>query len=123
MSGVNLEKILANSGPCLSSELAGILVERYGLTPVAARKRISRATSSINKLSYIIFPNRARFIYLISDYASPKYWKALYSSLKKENSSYYMAINSIRSRGGIVKIDEFGIICVSPNKQKNQIPN
>lgn len=122
MSGVNLEKILANSGPCLTSELAEILVERYGLTPVAARKRISRATSSINKLSYIIFPHRARFIYLISDYASPKYWKALYSSLKKENSSYYMAINAIRSRGGIVKRDEFGIICGSPKRQKNHIP-
>ncbi len=58
---------------------------------------------------------------MISDYASPKYWKALYSSLKKENSSYYIAINAIRSRGGIVKRDEFGIICGSPKRQKNHI--
>lgn len=122
MRRLDLEKILASNGPCLSSELADILVERFGLTPAAARKRISRGTPNLKKLSYIIFPHRARFVYLKKDYASSKYWKALYSSLRKENSSYYMAINSIRTRGGMVRKDEFGIICGSPVRQKNHIP-
>ncbi|WP_270583574.1 hypothetical protein [Enterobacter roggenkampii] len=122
MSKLDLEKILATNGPCLSSELADILVERFGLTPAAARKRISRGSPNLKKLSYIIFPHRARFVYLKNDYASPKYWKALYSSLKKENSSYYMAIDSIRAREGMVRKDEFGIISGSPVRQKNHIP-
>ncbi|HBL7318627.1 TPA: hypothetical protein ACM5D1_004593, partial [Escherichia coli] len=122
MSKLNLEKILLERGPCLTSELAEILVEKFGLTPVAARKRISRGTENIKKLSYIIFPHRARFIYLKKDYASPRYWKSLYASLKKENSSYYMAINAIRSRDGMVRRSEFGIICGSPVRQKNHIP-
>jgi len=122
MSKVNLEKILLERGPCLSSELADILVKNFGLTPVAARKRISRGTQNIKKLSYIIFPHRARFIYLKEDYSSPKYWKSLYYSLKKENSSYYMAINAIRSRDGMVRRSEFGVICGSPVRQKNHIP-
>ncbi len=33
-----------------------------------------------------------------------------------------MAINAIRSRGGIVKREEFGIICGSPKRQKNHFP-
>lgn len=122
MSRIDLEKILAGRGPCLSSELAYLLVTNFGLTPVAARKRISRGSANIKKLSYIIFPHRARFVYLKSDYASDKYWKALYSSLRRENSSYYMAINAIRSRGGMVSKNEFGIICGSPIRQKNHIP-
>lgn len=122
MSKLDLEKILAANGPCLSSELADILVEQFGLTPAAARKRISRGSQNLKKLSYIIFPHRARFVYLKNDYASTKYWKALYSSLKKENSSYYMAIDSIRTRGGMIRKDEFGIICGSPVRQKNHIP-
>ncbi|MCP6536244.1 hypothetical protein NL488_27420, partial [Klebsiella pneumoniae] len=89
-----------------------------GFTPAAARKRISRGTNKIRKLSYIIFPHRARFIYLKKDYASEKYWNALYSSLRKENSSYYMAIRCIKSRGGMIKRDEFGILCGSPFRQK-----
>lgn len=122
MSRLDLEKILASNGPCLSSELADILVERFGLTPAAARKRISRGSANLKKLSYIIFPHRARFVYLRNDYASPKYWKALYLSLRKENSSYHMAIDSIRTRGGMIRKDEFGIICGSPARQKNHIP-
>ncbi|UJT80976.1 hypothetical protein L1P06_18680 (plasmid) [Edwardsiella piscicida] len=122
MTKINLDKILNEQGPCLTSELAETLVKKFGLTPVAARKRISRGTNNIKKLSYIIFPHRARFIYLKKDYASAKYWNALYSSLKKENSSYYMAINCIRSRGGMIKRDEFGILCGSPVRQKNHIP-
>jgi len=122
MSKINLEKILLERGPCLTSELAEILVVKFGLTPVAARKRISRGTENIKKLSYITFPHRARFVYLKGDYASPRYWRSLYSSLKKENSSYYMAINAIRSRDGMVRRSEFGILCGSPVRQKNHIP-
>lgn len=33
-----------------------------------------------------------------------------------------MAIDSIRTRGGMIRKDEFGIICGSPVRQKNHIP-
>ncbi len=33
-----------------------------------------------------------------------------------------MAIHAIRRRGGILKRDEFWIICGSPKKHKNHIP-
>lgn len=122
MTRINLDNILNEQGPCLTSELAETLVKNFGFTPAAARKRISRGTNKIRKLSYIIFPHRARFIYLKKDYASEKYWNALYSSLRKENSSYYMAIRCIKSRGGMIKRDEFGILCGSPFRQKNHIP-
>ena len=121
MSKINLEKILSITGPCLSSELAETLVKNFGLTPSAARKRISRSSENIHKLSYIVFPHRSRFVYLTKEYASRKFWGNLYAAMRKENSSYYMAINALVKRGGMIKKSHFGIVCGSPIRQKNHI--
>ena len=42
MTRINLDNILNEQGPCLTSELAETLVKNFGFTPAAARKRISR---------------------------------------------------------------------------------
>ena len=51
--------ILKRDGPTLSSDLARQL-EASGLTPEAARKRISRGVAGVNRLAGLVFPKGVR---------------------------------------------------------------
>ena len=94
-----IEKLLKESGPCLSTELAGRLIEQYGLTPEAARKRISRQPASVRRLAYLKFPRNARFVYLQDQYGSPWFWDARVKALLETSPAYGGAIAALRQRG------------------------
>lgn len=91
-----IAKILAKNGPMLSSELAKILESQYNLAPTAARKRVERGCEDMRKLSHLIFPHRARFVYLRSDYGSPKFFSNLIDALQQTNSAYYSALQALK---------------------------
>lgn len=114
MATVNIiEQILADEGPCLSSELASRIVEQHGLTPAAARQRISRQ-ATIKKLAYLTFPRNARFVYLQKQYGSPWFWNALVKALLKHSPAYGGAIAALRQRGDLMPKPHFFIACGSP---------
>jgi len=116
-----IEDFLRQHGPCLSSTVSEHLVEAYRLSPAAARKRVSRATGEVKRLAYIVFPHKARFVYLQKDFGSPIYWSRLVDALLATNSSYGLAIAAILQRGGIIPSAHFPIACGAPLKQARHL--
>lgn len=112
---------LRHTGPCLSVELAETLVTRYGLTPEAARQRVSRGAPGINKLKNLKFQNRAVFVYFQEDYRKRIFNKKLNSAILNSKSSYSYALMSILARGGIVSDSTFKVSCGSPVSQKKKV--
>lgn len=116
-----IEKLLEESGPSLSTELARLLVEQCGLTPEAARKRISRQTGSVKRLAYLKFPRNARFVYLQKQYGSPWFWDALVKALLETSPAYGGAIAALHQRGSLMPKPHFFIACGSPLAQRGHL--
>lgn len=117
-----ISKILSNRGPCLSSDLVQELVEKHGVSPVAARKQVSRARGDVHRLEGLPLPRNVKFVYLKKDYRSPFYWSALYQAFKDTSSAYWYAIAAVKERNGIVPFKHFLIACGSPLRQQKHIP-
>lgn len=117
-----VEMILREEGPSLSSDLSKRLVERFGLSPDAARKQVSRGGTDIHRLQGMNFVRNAKFIYLKKDYRSPYYWKSLYRAFQETNSSYWFAIASLKLRSGLIPYSHFLICCGSPIRQQKHLP-
>ncbi|RUO77885.1 hypothetical protein [Idiomarina seosinensis] len=118
---ISIEKILLVHGPSLSSDLKDILVNQYGLSPAAARQKISRASGDVYKLKNLPFPRNATFVYLKSQYGSPDYWTALHESLLKTKSAYGLAISALTARQGMMPYEHFKIACGAPLRQKRHL--
>jgi hypothetical protein len=108
-------------GPSLSSEIVRHLVDEQGVSPAAARKRLSRVGGDVKRLAGIVFPHKARFIYLQRQFGSPEYWANLADALIATNSSYGYAIAALRQRGGVIPIAQFPIICGAPLRQQRHL--
>lgn len=107
-------------GPCLSTELAEFLIEQHGLSPAAARQRISRAPSEVKRLGHLPFSRKARFLYLKDEYASPRYWENLYRSIYASQNAYSRALGAVAGRV-VVPIEQFMVSCGAPISQKRHI--
>lgn len=117
-----IENFLESHGPCLSSEVADHLVTSVGISPVAARKRVSRLAGNVRRLGYVTFPRKARFLYLEQQFGSPIYWEKLVEALMHTNSAYGNAIAALRQRGGAVPEKLFPIVCGAPVAQQKHLP-
>jgi hypothetical protein len=104
----------------LSSNLAQILIAEQGLTPAAARQQISR-TKSLNRLSYLKFPNNSRFLYKQEQYKSPWFWDGLRKAVMESGSAYGHAWSALEGRGGVVPKAHFPIISGAPLHQKKHL--
>jgi hypothetical protein len=118
--GLAVEPVLKVLGPCLSSRLRAALEER-GLSPEAARQRVSRAGGAVKRLQGLVFPRGVRFLYHESTFNSPAYWEALVRDVGRAAPAYAAAIAALEARGGVVPLGHFGIISGSPVLQKGQI--
>lgn len=113
--------ILSKSGPMLSSELAKILEAEHGVAAPAARKRVERGCDGMTKLSHVVFPHRARFVYLKSEYGSPWFFEKLTEALRKTNSAYYHALQALELRSNMMPRSHFLIACGAPVAQKKHV--
>lgn len=116
-----LEEILKRNGPCLSTDLAQLLIVQEGLSPEAARKRVSRGCSGLKRLAYLPFPRKAKFLYLQKDYGSPWYWDALKKAIQNNSPAYGPAMAALIQRGGIMPRKHFLIACGAPLQQKKRL--
>lgn len=107
-------------GPCLSSVLTEHLVTHYGLSPAAARQRVSRGAPQIQRLAHLPFARKARFLYHQDDYASPKYWENLHAAVFATNGPYARALGAVQARGAL-PVTHFQIACGAPIAQKKQL--
>lgn len=115
-------ELLNTTGPCLSTELTRLLVEKHDITAEAARKRVSRGCSGLKRLAYLPFPRKARFLYLQKDYRSPQYWASLREAILSSSSAYAPAFAALLQRGGIMPKAHFSIACGAPLRQKKHLP-
>jgi hypothetical protein len=111
-----VEELLRINGPSLSTDLAARLQKIHGHSPAAARKRISRPSANVKRLAYLPFRRNARFLYLKSDFGSPKYWENLIHALLANKSAYGLALSALQQRGGIIPAKHFLIACGAPRQ-------
>lgn len=115
-----LADILKARGPCLSTDLTDYLVTHHGLSPAAARQRVSRGAPQIKRLAHLPFARKARFLYHQDDYASPHYWESLYAAIFATNGPYARALGAVQARG-VVPLGHFLGACGAPIAQKKQL--
>lgn len=116
-----VEQLLKEGGPCLSTELARLLVDQHNLSPEAARQRISRQVAPVKRLAYLKFPRNARFMYLQDQYGSPWFWDGLEKALRENSPAYGGAIAALRQRGDLMPKSHFFIACGSPLAQQRHL--
>jgi hypothetical protein len=116
----SVDDMLRADGPALSSALVQKLVAG-GLTPEAARQRVSRGGKGVRRLSGLIFPKNARFLYHDDDYLRERYWRHLLRDISTASPAYGPAIGALLARGGIVPREHFEIVSGSPIRQKGQV--
>ncbi|WP_271410365.1 hypothetical protein [Pseudomonas sp. Q1-7] len=121
MADTALIDLLKQNGPMLSSDLSKLLETKYGLSAEAARKRVERGCPGVNRLNHIIFPHRARFIYLQEEYGSPFFFNNLIAALKKTRSTYFAALQALALRGNLMPRAHFLIACGAPVAQKKHV--
>ncbi|WP_124982003.1 hypothetical protein [Ralstonia solanacearum] len=115
-----VEQTLRRIGPCISTQLVEALVKEHGLTPVAARQRVSRSRT-VKRLAFLPFPRNARFVYLQSDYAAPEFWQALTGALLAHSVAHGGALAALMARGGLMPRVHFDIACGAPVAQRGHL--
>lgn len=113
-------KILSEHGPATTSRVAELL-RKKGLSPNAARQRVSRLPENVRVLYGLPFPKRARFIYLDSQFGTDRYRSCLIDAVKDSNPACAAALAGIQARGGVIPSSHFEIASGSPLKQKKQL--
>ncbi|MGA2468119.1 MAG: hypothetical protein ABSH06_27710 [Thermodesulfobacteriota bacterium] len=109
---INIEDILNDSGPMLSSSVIQKLCES-GVSKVAARQRVARTAASVHRITHLQFPHRSRFLYLPGQYKKPIYWENL-SHVLNASPLYACSINALRVRGGMMPRYLFDLYSGSP---------
>lgn len=101
-----IAEYLLRHGPASSGEVAAALAEALGLSPAAARKRVERRAPPVRALN-LPLPKGAAFLYVESQYGSPRFWKKLATTLVASNGSYARAIWALSARGGLIPMAHF----------------
>jgi len=81
---------------------------------------VSRAPAEVKRLAHLPFQRNARFLYLQSDYASPRYWESLYKAIYSTNGAYSRALGAVDARD-ILPLEHFKTACGAPIAQKKHI--
>lgn len=117
----SIVRALTKQGPARTSRLVATLTESLGISPGAARQRLSRARAPVGRHSDLL-PKREAFLYLERQRYTQIYWDHLLRDLRDTRSVYACAIDGLRARGGIVPVDEFATVSGAPIDLKKQVP-
>ncbi len=114
---------LTKLGPCLTSKLAKHLSEKNGVTSVAARKQIERATASgdIKIVKDLHFAHNASFAYLPNQFATKIFNENLFLAMEEARSAMRLPLAAMRARGGCIPASLFPTISGVPIKSDNQL--
>ena len=105
-----------------SAHLADYLTVTYGLSPDAAKQRVSRASPPIRKFPIRLLPKNEAFLYHQDDRNSERFWEALVRSLRESSSIYGLALDGLIARGGLAQRQSFNVVAGAPEAQKKQVP-
>ncbi len=118
-----IEKALTKTGPMRARRLVTILTKSLNISPEAARQRLSRARTPVERYPGLLLPRREAFFYLRSQRNSEIYWCNLLRDLRETGTVYACAIDGLFARGGIVPVDEFAVVSGAPIALKKQVPS
>ena len=105
--------ILRRRGPMLSSDLVGQLLAS-GVSPTAARQRVSRSKEPIRRLEDVRFPHNERFIYLKEHERTAAYYRAFLDAAERTNSAYGVCLRALMVRGGVCPAHSFDVLSGCP---------
>ena len=115
-------ELLKENGPGLTTDFISALTKK-GIRRDAARKRIQRALNQgqYKRLAGVRFEKNVRFIYLEDQYGDRRFWEKFEEACYRAGKSYWAAIVSLKSRGGIVPIELFPRVAGSPLARARQL--
>jgi hypothetical protein len=116
-----LNHLLNKHGPSRSARLAEALQEEFGITPIAARKRVSRALPPIRRFPVPLLPKRESFLYHQKQRSTEAFWTNFLRDLRDTHSIYGIALDGLVARGGLVAADEFAVISGAPLALQKQV--
>ena len=119
----SIQKILTDQGPARTGRLVSALTESLNITSDAARQRLSRARTPIERYPGHLLPKREAFFYLRSQRNHEVYWDNLLRDMRETGSVFACAIDGLHARGGVVPEDEFATISGAPVALRKQIPS
>ena len=114
-------RALRTIGPARTGRLVEVLTESLKISAAAARQRLSRARSPIERYPRGLLPKREDFLYLKDQYRSELYWDHLLRDLRDQGAVLGCAIDGLEARGGIVPVDEFAVVSGAPIALKKQV--
>lgn len=118
----SVSQILAEDGPARSSRVVAVLVGE-GLSPEAARQRLSRATKPVRRFPVQLLPKREGFLYIEKDRNTERFWANLIRDLRASASVFAAAIDGIIARGGFIRANQLAVVSGAPAlPQKGQVP-
>ena len=118
-----IESLLSELGPSRTGRLVAALTDSLDISTQAARQRLSRARTPIERYPGQILPKREAFFYLRCQRNSELYWENLMRDLRETGAVYACAIDGLRARGGVVPVDEFAVVSGAPIALKKQVPS
>ena len=113
-------ELLRKNGPGLTTEVISALTGK-GISDAAARKRVQRAQWQYERFAGVRFEKNARFIYLEEQYGTPQFWEKFEEACYRAGKSYWAAITTLKSRGGIVPLELFPRVAGTPMARTGQL--
>ena len=122
-SNNSIKKALTKAGPARTGRLVTDLTQSLNISPEAARQRLSRARTPVERYPGLLLPRREAFFYLRKQRNTEIYWDNLLRDLRETGSIYACAIDGLVARGGIVPVDEFAVVSGAPIALRKQVPS
>ena len=116
-------RLLSELGPSRTGILVEALTDSLRISSQAARQRLSRTRSPIERYPRQLLPKRESFFYLRCQRNSELYWDNLMRDLRESGAVYGCAVDGLRARGGVVPVDDFAGVSGAPIALKKQVPS
>ncbi|TCP38782.1 hypothetical protein EV662_11716 [Rhodovulum marinum] len=118
----DVHTLLKSIGPSLTSDLIAEMV-KAGASESAARKRVQREQESfdVQRLAGLRFEKNARFMYLVDQYGTSKFWQRFDDACRRAGKSYWSTIALLKARGGVIAQDFFPIVAGTPQARQRQL--
>lgn len=108
----SLIKFLDREGPSRSSTVAEWLVKEEGISPEAARKRLSgpRIKEPVRAFPIGLLPKKENFLYLQEQRQEDQFWLRFLTAMRESGSVFGLAIDGLLARRGVATEAEFAVI-------------
>ena len=120
-SNDSIARALINEGPARTARLVTILTHQLNISAQAARQRLSRAHTPVERYPRRLLPKGEVFFCLTDQRNTERFWVNLLRDLRETGAVYACAIDGLEARGGLVPVDEFDKVSGAPIALKKQI--